>query len=89
MPIAVLADTAQHTRYRFLGADILKPNLTAIAKHLQTSQKTGGSTTREYVLDPAKSPEPTPPAPAKPTFVPKALRPRRPGRGGFLNSWRK
>jgi hypothetical protein len=85
-------------KYFLAGVDILKPNLTAIAKHLAAGLPE--PVVKVYELKPAggevQSPESkgqssaapaTPPVAAKP--IPKALRPRRPGRGGFVSAWRK
>ena len=90
-------------KYFLAAVDILKPNLTAIAKHLAAginaeTQRTQ-SDAKVYELKPAgESPmangqSPTPAAPATPPMaarpVSKGLRPRRAGRGGFVSAWRK
>jgi len=78
--------------YLLAGLDILKPNLTAIARRLRE----GLPEAKEYQLKPAADDKKAPEgdtnttvavAPAAP--VPKALRPRRPGRGGFVQGWKK
>ncbi len=68
--------------YFLAGIDILKPNLTAIAKHLKAAAEPAVQEPKEYVLKPAGQGQ----APAKPQKKP--LRPFRPG-GGFVSAWKK
>jgi phage terminase large subunit GpA-like protein len=69
--------------YFLAGLDILKPNLTAIAKHLKADP--APAALREYQLQPGQT-GPNPPAQAKAPAP--ARRPRGSG-GGFIGRWRK
>ncbi len=66
--------------YQLGALDILRPNLTAIAKRLIEARKT--ELPKDYVLKKVEEPVPAP-APKKIPF-----RPRRPG-GGFVGGWKK
>lgn len=67
--------------YWLAGLDILKPNLTAIAKRLDAHKP--AVPPKDYVLKPEPLPTPAPsPAPKPPA------KPRRPG-GGFIGKWKK
>jgi phage terminase large subunit GpA-like protein len=86
-------------KYFLAAVDILKPNLTAIAKHLAAGLPE--ASVKEYQLKPAgdgqspdsQSPKTEPAKAGTPNLpaarVPKGLRARRAGRGGFVSAWRK
>lgn len=79
-------------KYFLAAVDILKPNLTAIAKHLAAGLPVAEAKVYEMKADSQSTIANSQGEPAKagtPNKLPKALRPRRAGRGGFVGSWRK